>query len=339
MNKLLYFPYINLPETAWTVRTLIYYENVGTIVPNEYFYNPERLYDPFMLDLVRDDLVIPINPIERLDNPWEISKPFIKFLNSKSFPLEKNRQRFSESRTSRIHRDKFKNPNAQIHADKFDSEIFYQLQQIGLAERNRENYNWYNVESKTADLLMTYLAFILSAKLEMRPMTDKIKKPFKLVRKTIEPENKKVLKKKNTILKELIPFPHEIDLTKLRRFKEKHSGLLEAFKNRVEILTLDENIIEGTDLFNEKVKELKLRKDELSAKMNESQFKNILFGSICGVIGAYQGLASANTTGAFIGGLPGFASAVYSALKVEKADKIFDQTGMKYLALMDKRLR
>nr|WP_320000075.1 hypothetical protein [uncultured Draconibacterium sp.] len=339
MNNLLYFPYINLPDSAWTIRTLMYYENIGAIVPNQYFYNPDRYYDTHMLNLVRNDLVIPINPIEKLDNPWEISKPFLEFLNKPSYKIDEKRAKFQRNQTSRIHRDKFKNRDANIHADKFDSEIFYQLEQIGLAKRDKENQKWYFVESKTADLLMTYLAYVLSSKLKMRPITDKIKKPYKLAGKIIEPEKKKISKKRETILKELIPFPEELDLTRLQKFKEKHFELLDAFKNKVEILTLDNNLKEGTPLFNEKVRELKLRKDELSAKMNESQFKNIIFGTICGVIGAYQGLSVAETPGAVVGAIPGFASAIHSALKIEKAENIFDQSGMKYLALVDKRLK
>jgi hypothetical protein len=38
-------------------------------------------------------------------------------------------------------------------------------------------------------------------------------------------------------------------------------------------------------------------------------------------------------------GLPGFANAVYSAMKIEKTENVFDQSGMKYLALVDKKLR
>jgi len=53
MNGLLYYPYINLSQSDWTIRTLLYYEKLGTIVPQEYFYNPERNYEPHMLELVR----------------------------------------------------------------------------------------------------------------------------------------------------------------------------------------------------------------------------------------------------------------------------------------------
>ena len=339
MDKLLYFPYINLPRTDWTIRTLMYYESIGTIVPNEYFYDPENNYDPHMLELVRSELVIPINPIETLDNPWEVSNPFIEFVNGPDFKIKKRKRNFIQPNYTRIQNDKFKVTGSKIHADKFDKEIFYQLEQIGLARRDKNNYNWFFVETRTANLLMTFLASVISSKLEMRPTTDIINKSYKIAGKKIEHQKKQLISKRETILRELIPFPQEIDLTKLRRFKDKYISLLESFRNKIELIVLDAKLIEGSELFNEKVKELKLRKDELSAKMNESQFKNIIFGSICGIIGAYQGLASAETTGAVIGGLPGFTSAIYSALRIEKAENIFDQSGMKYLALMDKRLK
>ncbi|MBC3847206.1 kinase [Winogradskyella echinorum] len=329
MDKLLYFPYINLPKTDWTVRTLLYYDNISSIVPQEYFYSPERNYEPFMLELVRSELVIPINPIEVLEKPWEISKPFIKFLEKNEKRLLKKRENFILGRRGKIHIGKFF--SARIHVDKFDGEIFYQLEQLGLAER--DNGQWYSVEKNTANHLMNYLATIISTKLEMRPTTDNFKKSYYSYKDIIEN------KKRQTILSNLIPFPEEIDLNKIRRFKDKHNDLLKAFKNRIEQLVLDENLINGTDLFKLKIEELTIRKDELSAKMNESQINNIIFGSVCGIIGAVQGLKTAETTGALIGALPGFVSAVHSALKVEKAENLFDQSGMKYLALVDKRIR
>ena len=67
MDKLLYYPYINLPETNWTVRVLLYYDEVGSIVPQQYFYAPEE-YNPYMRNLIQEGLVNPINPIEVLDN-------------------------------------------------------------------------------------------------------------------------------------------------------------------------------------------------------------------------------------------------------------------------------
>lgn len=205
------------------------------------------------------------------------------------------------------------------------------MEQLGLARR--EDGRWYAVEKRTADQLMKYLAIVVAYKNEMLPTTDSVRARF------YKPEVAIKQRKRETILTELIPFPENIDIYRLRRFKELHIELLQSFKNRVEQIVLDPNIIEGTELFNERLRELRMRKEELSAKMNESQFGNILFGTVCGLIGAIQGLSAAETPGALIGAFPGFASAVHSALKIEKAEDIFDQSGLKYLALADKRLR
>lgn len=59
--NLLYYPYINLPDTEWTIRTLLYYDNVSAIVPAQYFHEPER-YEPFMREAVQNELITPVNP-------------------------------------------------------------------------------------------------------------------------------------------------------------------------------------------------------------------------------------------------------------------------------------
>ena len=331
MSNLLYYPYINVPRTDWTLRTLLYYDNIGSIVPQEYFYEPERNYDEFMLEMVRSGLVTPINPIDILDNPWESTKPFIELIQDNRKKLKKAQKRFIGGHRGNIHRDKFKSPEAKIHADKFDQEIFYQLEQIGLAEKSEGN--WYSVEQKTANNLMNFLATLISAKTDRLPTTDYLKPYY--YRNSFKTEQRK----RETILRSLIPFPEDIDLARLLRFKEKHSDLLQAFRTRVELIALDPNVIEGTPLFYQRMAELSQRKDELTAKMNESRFNSILFGTVCGFIGAYQGIANTSTTGAILGALPGFANAVYSALQIERAEDVFDQSGLKYLALADKRLR
>lgn len=330
MSNLLYYPHINVPRTDWTLRTLLYYDNIGSIVPQEYFYEPERNYEEFMLKLVQNELVTPINPIEILENPWEITRPFIELVELNRTKLPNLQDSFRKGQRGNIHIDKFSR-TANIHADKFDENIFYALENLGLARRNEGR--WYSVEQKTANNLMSFLASVIGAKTNRLPATDYLKPTF--YRQSFNQE----CKKRETLLTNLIPFPEEIDLNKLLRFKERHSELLAAFRTRIELITLNPNIIEGSPLFFQYLAELHQRKEELSAKMNESKFNSIIFGTVCGLIGAYQGLASASTTGAIIGGLPGFANAVYSALQIEKAENVFDQSGLKFLALADKRLK
>jgi hypothetical protein len=300
---------------------------------------PEESYEPFMLELVRSELVTPINPIDVLDKPWEVTEPFLELIEQNENILSSARNRFSQGEIGIIHQDKFQKPRirgtkfmeARIHGDKFDENVFYGLEQMGLAKRKEGR--WYAVERQTADQLMKFLATIVSAKTDRLPTTDFIKPTY--FKSAFVTEQRK----RETILTSLIPMPEDINLIRLRRFKEKHSELLQAFKNRVELIALDPDIIEGSQLFDEHLSELLIRKQELAAKMNESRFGNILFGTVCGLIGAYHGLVAAETTGAIIGGLPGFASAVHSALKIERAENVFDQSGLKYLALADKRLR
>ncbi len=328
MNNLLYYPYINIPRTDWTLRTLLYYDNIGSIVPQEYFYNPEQNYDPFMHELVRNQLVTPINPIEVFENPWLVTRPFIQMIEQNAGRLRKYQTSFRNGNRGLIHGDKF--VGSQIHADKFDENVFYGLQELGLAEKGEGR--WYIVEKRTANNLMKFLATIISAKTKRLPTTDYIR-PF-YNRSSFHNPNRK----RETILTNLIPFPEDINLDKLTKFKEQHSQLLSAFRTRVELIALDPNIIEGTPLFHQHLSELVQRKDELAAKMNESKFNSILYGTVCGLIGAGAGIAAASTAWAVVGALPGFANAVHSALQIERAENVFDQSGLKYLALADKRL-
>ena len=55
-DNVLYYPYISLPNNLWTFRTLLYYDNVGIIVPNDYIYDPDQHSD-WMLQLIKLNLV------------------------------------------------------------------------------------------------------------------------------------------------------------------------------------------------------------------------------------------------------------------------------------------
>lgn len=331
MNSILYYPYINIPRTDWTLRTLLYYDTIGSIVPQQYFYNPAKNYDPFMLDLVQNRLVIPINPFDVI-NPKKFSNDFLEYMkqHKSSFIKNYNNSLVNTENTRQKHRFS----ETKIHADKFDGEVFYALQNIGLAKRERNDDNWYLVETKTANLLMKLLAMVISKPLDMLPTTDAINVTGLMT------SNMNQNKKRGTILKELIPFPENIDLLKVRAFKNKHLDLLQTFKNRVELITFNPQLIEGTELFQETLNELKFRKEELSAKMNENQMGNVFYGTVCGLLSA--GITMATVENKFLAiaaATPGFVNGVHAASKIEKPENMFDQSGMKYLALVDKRLR
>jgi len=121
-----------------------------------------------------------------LSNPWKVTKPFIEYTQKPEFNIESKRASFGVGNYGRIHVDKFKPRGARIHTDKFDGEIFYQLEQMGLAKKI--DYSWYIVEYHTASFLMTFLATIISSKLSLQPITDEIVVSSSKNRFKVEPE-------------------------------------------------------------------------------------------------------------------------------------------------------
>lgn len=328
MSSLLYYPYINLPQTDWTIRALLYHDNIGSIVPIQYFHEPER-YEHFMREVIKNGLINLIEPMAVLDEPWEVSKQFIDYLDKNQKFFRRQGKFCSSNATCRFRKENC----VQLHVNKFDNDVFYHLVQMGLAEK-KDDY-WYNVEKKTANELMTFLATVIANKIDYQPATDRMELGFSTTHmRTHEVELRTRQYKRDLILKNLIPYPKQIDLTNLRRFKDRHRDLLNTFRSKVELLVLNPALTPESPLFKATLEEMKANKEELSAKMNESRMGDIVFGTICGTVSAVIGLLVSPVLG-----IPGFMNAIYSACKIEKPENVFDQTGLKYLALVDKRLR
>ncbi len=335
MDNLLYYPYINLPDTDWAIRALLYYDNIGAIVPGQYFYEPE-LYEPFMRELIQNELVVPINPMDVLERPFEVSEMFCNYLNEHIDVLRRRVMSFRNSMADSIRREKtLATANwSRLHVGKLDAHIFDNLTQMGLAERI-DDY-WYVVENKTAGELMTFLSSVIANKIDYQPATDRMDRGFSTTYiRTQDVEMRTRQCKRDLILKNLIPYPRQIDLTNLRRFKDRHDDLLKSFRNRVEDLVLNSTIMPESQRFAIAIDNMRMAKEELAARMNESHIGDIVFGTICGTISAGMCLLNAPV----IGAIPGFLHAIYSACRIERPENVIDQTGLKYIALLDKRLR
>lgn len=336
MANLLYYPYINLPKTDWAARALLYYDSIGAIVPMQYFYEPE-LYDPFMRELIDNELIETINPMDVVERPQDVTKIFIDYMEYEvDKRIERRKWLFHNQDYAPVHQDKFafSNKCVLLHDNKFDNDLFRYLINIGLA--TQKNDNWYLVEETTASELMTYLASIVGDKLQYLPATDKIDHSFSNIYINNDDIEVKVKQyKRDLILKELIPSPREIDITKLRRFKNRYYHLLESFRNKVELLVLNRNIAPESEAFQITLKEMKEHKMELTARMNEGRLGDIIFGTICGTIAA----GAAFLASPALGGTAGLLNAIYSAIQIGKAKNVQDQTGLKYLALTDKKIR
>lgn len=143
-NKVLYFPYINVPKNEWFTQILLYWDEIGAIVPNDYIYNRERL-DRHMRELVDANLVKPISPeIYRMDGSRNFASAFINLIEKYNINRKARYSRFGPVYSSRIHIEKFG----------------YEIAQYLISEKLaiKENDPWYRVEGTTAGLFMSYLA-------------------------------------------------------------------------------------------------------------------------------------------------------------------------------------
>lgn len=316
MKNLLYYPYINLPKTDWAVRALLYYDNVASIVPYQYACEPE-LFEPFMREVVQQELIRLVDPMDVCYISWEVYKQFLEYLN--------------RTRQKRL----IHSMSTKIHAGKFDYYIFNELTKLGLAKKIDDL--WFEVENRTANELMTFLASVVGNAIDYIPTTDHIEKTIFSASYINNNDFELRIRqcKRDLLLKNLIPYPQQVELANLRRFKDKYHDLLEAFTNRVELVTLDPLITPESPLFQQTLEDMKADKEELVARMNESRLGDIVFGAICGTISA--GIAFLDKP--VLGAVPGLLNAIYSACKIQRPESVIDQTGLKYLALVDKRLR
>ncbi len=228
-DRLLYFPYIRIPQAKWLTQTLLYWDQVSTIVPMEFIANPESL-GPYMQRLVQEDLVCQVIPGQYIHEIPNFEAAFSRYIADLGPALNARRSRFPGETDLHIHIEKM-------------GEIGNMLVDQGLA-RSR-NYPWYEVESDSANDFMSYLAAVLAQLplVNSSPITDerinlrnflhmgrfsRVGRAESLVVQRLQPL-------RITILDKILPIPnHPIDPTVIRAFKEKHHEMLVGFRRRVE---------------------------------------------------------------------------------------------------------
>ncbi|RBI68912.1 hypothetical protein DQ400_06020 [Vreelandella sulfidaeris] len=78
-DNALYFPYISVPKDRWTIKTLLYWDKLSSIVPMDHIDNPQQL-TPFMQELVQEELVEQVFPAHHLYEIPDFEKCFIKLI-------------------------------------------------------------------------------------------------------------------------------------------------------------------------------------------------------------------------------------------------------------------
>lgn len=327
-NRILYYPYINIPDTLWTSRALLYWDNIGVIVPEDYIYHPEKL-NPRMLDLVTSQLVEQIIPRKFTEKLNDFKKGFLDIILSPKFAINERRQDF------------VKGKHFNIHVEKFDNGLMSILVELGLAKWG--DWPWWSVEAETATMLMTYLATIISVLDDRGPVTDEINiSPKKRFSRAITNSIDEKMMLRNRLLNDILPLPTKIEIDDLVKIKSSYSKDLLRFRNNIEKIILDLSLFKDTKDFENRYKlqlaEIRDTKEFITDKLKGPNFGKVVFGTICSLTAT--GIAVAQTPQEQLyWTIPSILTAVYTAIDSHKKSDIRHQQPLSYLALIDKQLK
>ena len=259
-----------MPKNDWFSRTLLYWDEIGAIVPYEYFEQPEEL-GPYMQDLLQEELVIPINPGAYL---WQLSNFAKAFTNH----LELNPIKSLAPKYLWV----------KVHMEKLQ-ELGKELCEKGLASKDEkhEYSSWYLVEPTVADKFMTYLAVVLGQMQEDKKFYPITENPsnFDYFLQGYEPEDLVPIRRQ--LLEKVLPAPSgNIEPATIAEFKDKYRGELSRYRRLIEEKASELSIIKDKNdrdyrteqvgtMLREEVKELESRMKE------EKKWPRISLGNFC----------------------------------------------------------
>jgi|GEM_PF-506684 hypothetical protein len=310
-DNALYFPYISLPNIDWTVKSLLYWDKLSSIVPMEYIDRPDQL-SPFMRELVEGGLVEQIFPTHYLYRIKQFEQCFIGLIERKAKVL-------AAKQSGDL---KLIKPRTRIHMEKLGNIPEFLMEQ-GLAER--VNLFWYDIDTRIANIFMAYLASCLGAVPEVNaaPVTNlsMYSSIFGYLNHSYRRDNAiHHDKARQVVLRELLPTPNEsVTPDQLVRFKECHGHLLPALRRKIEAHCAQVAVLKNAEdqitLTEDFIGQCRLEIDEIVDAMKPT-WKRISFGSISPLFGA--GLAWYTTdTGnhlAYASAALSFAGAAYQAI-------------------------
>jgi hypothetical protein len=248
----LYFPHIQVPASPWFTRSLLYWDQVGTIVPERWLGAPEELGD-YTLELVRRGLVRQVFPQEASRGLEGELREWLASLSRND--LRRRRARLKAGEATSVHVDKW-----IAYAGGIKHVI-----DVGLAE-GRQRQEWLKMEQTTANEFMAALALRLchpdgelprDSECTWVPATDdptafrilltglKRAKPTSPTNQEVELRVRGELRAcevRTSILARALPVPIEpVSVEKIERFREKHGDRLPKCRRQIEAL-IDESL-------------------------------------------------------------------------------------------------
>ncbi len=322
-NNVLYYPYIRVPQNAWFLRVLLYWDSVGSIVPYSYLHNPQKL-GKYMRELVAEGLVKQIIPSDHIHKIPHFSEVFIDTATQYKSKLERNNMALDDLPTSRI------------HIDKLDS-IGDELCDMKLAKLDK--YPWFLVKSDLANMFMAYLAGTLSClpEIKSRPITDTIQQLN--IYHTLRTD-------RNIILDKLLPSPQRnLTALEIAQFKSKNQKYLAKFRNKIELFIIEASAITNEEMRKEMVgRFISGSKDDIDnivSAMESQGWVDIIFGSLLSYGGAgltyLEAIKSANLLGAIAAAF-GVGMAINTTFQEIRSTRLLGDSYFAYAFLAGSKL-
>lgn len=230
-RKIIYYPTIIIPS-QWAKWAVLYFDKVSPIIPGNLdlreVIRPWNKSDFYTMEILMSEGELEPYPPELLLRKTE------KWRNVKAFEEEFKKTVTSESFRSIINRDWRKHPIWRVHRNKVSDRIYEFLNSQGLAERNKENWNWILMEEKTSLLYMSLLAkYLADIELDFAvPGTDRIEYE-KIIYGATSHQNGFV--SFDTKLIDILPTPHrEVSVNTVLKFKRKRRNELLHFREIID---------------------------------------------------------------------------------------------------------
>ena len=320
-SNALYYPYIHVPESPWFTRVLLYWDQVGAIVPQEYLEDPDRL-GSYMVSLVRESLVTQVVPGNYLWRVKNFTGAFLDFIDAKYG--EKGEPFHSDWAT--VHTEKL--GGASVHIEKLH-DLVDKLCERGLAIRDSNNKHspWLRIEPRTAGDFMAYLAGVLGQMTgdeTFYPITNREDELSPFLGHAENEHGDCKLKIRQLLLSGILPAPsRQLEASQLLDFKERYKEELRRFRTQVEDRVSELTVIEDEELQKMRLKDITANFqetiDEIAARMKEqSNWPRLDFGTLCVVVGS--GISAQNWKIGVTGAILSLAPAVYNAFRGSNID-------------------
>jgi hypothetical protein len=274
-NKVLYFPYINLPNSVWLQRMLLYWDTVGVIMPYQFIEEPNELGEHTQ-ELLRAGLVTQVIPSDYIGEIPNFASAFRSHLENLGTGLERRRRVFRRADvhpaalSRRIHSQKL--GVVPIHLEKTSS-LALDLIELGLSDY--AEYPWLAVEKHTAREFMYYLATVLGhhRELQFSPVTDDVKNliPPTSFDSKVRRIDESLGSLRLEVLEEVLPIPTtSLAISEIEQFKIRHGDQLGKFRRALEVELIQLAAIKNLELRKRK---LELIKEGMVEEIGDIQSK------------------------------------------------------------------